>query len=133
MLYFHHIFSYCCLLHRSCVHVTKAVLNSWSIPFGVLLHLGTDEDTLYSHMYRNLNQCRFEGVGFTNTPTSKHLINYQIPIRRQTKLQLQHLAILNYYPARMGKWVPYGQNQGMMPKLDPCGSHIGILAHVGPT
>ena len=37
------------------------------------------------------------------------------------------------YPARMGKWVPYGQNQGMMPKLDPCGSHIGILAHVGPT
>ena len=36
-------------------------------------------------------------------------------------------------PARMGKWVPYGQNQGMMPKLDPCGSHIGILAHVGPT
>ena len=36
-------------------------------------------------------------------------------------------------PACMGKWVPYGQNQGMMPKLDPCGSHIGILAHVGPT
>ena len=37
------------------------------------------------------------------------------------------------FPARMGKWVPYGQNQGMMPKLDPCGSHIGILANVGPT
>ena len=99
LLYFHHIFSYCCLLHRSYVHVTKAVLTSWSISIGVLLHLGTDEDTLYSHMYmyRNLNQCRFEGVGFTNTPASKHLINYQIPIRRLTKLQLQHLAILNYY------------------------------------
>ena len=37
------------------------------------------------------------------------------------------------FPARMGKWVPHGQNQGMMPKLDPYGSHIGILAHVGPT
>ena len=36
-------------------------------------------------------------------------------------------------PASMDKWVPYGQNQGIMPKLDPCGSHIGILAHVGPT
>ena len=65
--------------------------------YSVLLHLGTDEDTLYSHMYRNLNQCRFEGVGFTNTRTSKHLIDYQIPIRRLTKFQLQHLAILNYY------------------------------------
>ena len=39
----------------------------------------------------------------------------------------------NINPARMGKWVLYGQNQGMMPKLDPCGSHIGILTHVGPT
>ena len=47
-------------------------------------------------MYRNLNQCRFEGVRFTNIPTSKDLINYQIPIRRLTKLQLQNLAILNY-------------------------------------
>ena len=94
----HHNFSYRCLLHRSCVHITiKAVLTLWSIPIGVLLHLGTYEDTLHSHMYRNLNQCRFEGVGFTNTPTSKHLINYQIPIRRLTKLKLQHLAILNYY------------------------------------
>ena len=36
-------------------------------------------------------------------------------------------------PACMGKWVPHGQNQGTMPKLDPCGSHIGILAHVEPT
>ena len=42
---------YYCLLHRSCVHVTKAVLTSWSIPIGVLLHLGTDEDTLYNRMY----------------------------------------------------------------------------------
>ena len=37
------------------------------------------------------------------------------------------------FPASMDKWVPYGQNQGIMPKFDPCGSHIGILAHVGPT
>ena len=41
--------------------------------------------------------------------------------------------ILDTYPASMDKWVPYGQNQGIMPKLDPCGSHIGILALVGPT
>ena len=45
---------------------------------------------------------------------------------------MAHVAS-NADPASMGKWVPYGQNQGIMPKLDPCGSHIGILAHVGPT
>ena len=48
-------------------------------PCRCLLHLGTDEDTLISHMHGNLNQCRFEGVRFTNTPASKHLINYQLP------------------------------------------------------
>ena len=44
-----------------------------------------------------------------------------------------HSTFNSYSPARIDKWVPYGQNQGIMPKLDPCGSHIGILAHVGPT
>ena len=43
------------------------------------------------------------------------------------------ITLVSSAPANMDKWVPYGQNQGIMPKLDPCGSHIGILAHVGPT
>ena len=35
-------------------------------------------------------------------------------------------------PASMDKWVPYGQNQGIMPKLDPCGSHMDPNgAHIG--
>ena len=29
------------------------------------------------------------------------------------------------YPASMDKWVPYGQNSGIMPKKDRYGSDLG--------
>ena len=39
-------------------------------------------------------------------------------------------------PASMGKWVPYGQNQGIMPKLDPMWVPYRIFSpcetHMGP-
>ena len=43
------------------------------------------------------------------------------------------ILIVIIVPSTHVKWVPYGQNQGMMPNSDPYGSHIGILAHMGPT
>ena len=64
---------------------------------------------------------------------SLHLNLNSLLVKRQIDNPSPGAVTGGNYPASMDKWVPYGQNQGIMPKLDPCGSHIEILAHVGPT
>ena len=68
---------YECFTCTCCVHITFymhcIVLTCMLLICDTEINQSINEDTLYSHMYRNLNQCRFEGIGFTNTRTSKHL------------------------------------------------------------
>ena len=58
---------FCVFLHEKSCWGT----HRWSISIGIPLYLHTDGDRSYSHLWRNLNQSRFEGVEFTNTPTDQ--------------------------------------------------------------